>query len=439
MAVAERRFPEWMRRVPEAGARTFAVLGGIEASARAIVASVLPLAAYRAMGDAAGLSHVYLLVGLTSLAAALVLPALGRHVRRRYLYSSGALGLALAAALGGLFDGRFVVFALFAQAIGTVTLTVCFNAYLMDYIERTELGASESLRLFYSASAWTIGPFLGVWLMDEIGLAAPFVLSFAAAALLIAVFWFFRLGDGKVITRAKAPAPNPLAYLGSFARRPRLVAGWLFASIRSCGWVAFYVYVPVFAVEGGLGEKAGGFMVSLGSVYLFATPMMLRWLRRHSVRQGVMTGFVGATASWLAAALLLPGSAWLAALAIQGAALFMIFLDVVGGLPFLMAVKPSERTEMSAVYSTFRDVSNVVTPAIGSLVLLITPLGGVFLLVGGLFAGASLLASTLPARLGTARLRPAPARAANTLSTEPARLTIGGAAGNRPLARSPEA
>ena len=38
--------------------------------------------------------------------------------------------------------------ALFAQAIGTVTLTVCFNAYLMDYIERTELGASESLRLF---------------------------------------------------------------------------------------------------------------------------------------------------------------------------------------------------------------------------------------------------------------------------------------------------
>jgi hypothetical protein len=230
------------------------------------------------------------------------------------------------------------------------------------------------------------------------------------------------------------PAPNPLAYLGSFARRPRLVAGWLFASIRSCGWVAFYLYVPIFAVESGLGEKVGGFMVSLGSVYLFATPMMLRWLRRHSVRQAVMTGFVCATLSWIGAALLLQGSALLAAVALETAALFMIFLDVVGGLPFLMAVKPSERTEMSAVYSTFRDVSNVVTPAIGSLVLLAAPLGGVFLLLGGLFAGASVLASTLPARLGTARLRPP-----STAPSLPVReLTLSGAAGDRPLARSQE-
>ena len=66
MAVVERRFPEWMRHAPAAGARTFAILGGIEAAARAIVSSVLPLAAYRAMGDAAGLSRIYLIVGLVS-------------------------------------------------------------------------------------------------------------------------------------------------------------------------------------------------------------------------------------------------------------------------------------------------------------------------------------------------------------------------------------
>ncbi len=423
-----------MRRAPKAGARTFAILGGIEAAARAIVASVLPLAAYRTMGDAAGLSRIYLLVGLASLLAALILPALGRYVRRRFLYTAGALGLALAATLGGLLDGRFVLGALFLQAIGTVTLTVCFNAYLMDYIERTELGASESLRLFYSASAWTVGPFLGVWLMDEVGLAAPFVISFAASIILIAAFWCFRLGDGKAIARAKAPAPNPLAYLGRFARRPRLVAGWLFASIRSCGWVAFYLYVPIFAVESGLGEKVGGFMVSLGSLYLFATPFMLRWLRRHSVRQAVMTGFALGTVSWIGTAVLLPSNVWAAALALETAAFFMVFLDVVGGLPFLMAVKPSERTEMSAVYSTFRDVSNVVTPAIGSLVLLIAPLGGVFLLMGVLFASASLLASTLPARLGRARLQSPPSAAAFGSGTSP----FPTASGEAPLARSPE-
>jgi hypothetical protein len=87
----------------------------------------------------------------------------------------------------------------------------------------------------------------------------------------------------------------------------------------------------------------------------------------------------------------------------------MIFLDLVAGLPFLMAVKPSERTEMSAVYSTFRDVSHVATPAIGALVLLYFPLGGAFLLLGAMFGMTSALASRLPAELGRKRHRPQPA------------------------------
>ncbi len=416
MAVVERRFPEWLRHTKAPGARTFAVLGGIEACARAIISSVLPLTAYRIMGDAAGMSRIYLLVGLVSLAAALLLPGFSRVCRRRFLFTTGALCLAIAAVLGGLFDGRFVLAALFVQSIGTVTITVCYNAYLMDYIERTELGASESLRLFYSAAAWTVGPFLGVWLMDEIHIAVPFALSFVAAVTLIATFWWFRLGDGKAIARAAGPPANPLAYLSRFIRRKRLVAGWLFASIRSCGWVAFYLYVPIFAVESGLGEKAGGFMVSLGAVYLFVTPLMLRWARRRSVRSAVTIGFAWAAASWAVAAALLttgvlpagtlPIGALLTALALETAAFFMILLDMVAGLPFLMAVKPSERTEMSAVYSTFRDVSNVVTPAIGSLILLYLPLGGVFVTLGAMFAATSLLAKSLPAQLGVKRLRP---------------------------------
>lgn len=44
-------------------------------------------------------------------------------------------------------------------------------------------------------------------------------------------------------------------------------------------------------------------------------------------------------------------------------------LDVCGGLPFLMAVKPPERIEMSAVYSSYRDVSGILSPAFAALVL----------------------------------------------------------------------
>ena len=56
------------------------------------------------------------------------------------------------------------------------------------------------------------------------------------AVTLLAVFWVLRLGNGKQIQRAKKPATNPVAYLGRFFRQPRLIAGWLFAVMRSCGW-----------------------------------------------------------------------------------------------------------------------------------------------------------------------------------------------------------
>ncbi len=68
-----------------------------------------------------------------------------------------------------------------------------------------------------------------------------------------------------------------------------------------------------------------------------------------------------------------------------------------------MAVKPSQRTEMSAVYSTYRDVSGVLTPGAAKLVLLVAPLPAVFAAMGlGLFS-AMLIASRLHYRLGIKR------------------------------------
>ena len=65
----------------------------------------------------------------------------------------------------------------------------------------------------------------------------------------------------------------------------------------------------------------------------------------------------------------------------------LVWLDICGGLPFLMSVKPSERTEMSAVYSSFRDVSGIVTPGVAWMVLHIAPMEAVFATMAvGMFA-----------------------------------------------------
>ncbi len=70
------------------------------------------------------------------------------------------------------------------------------------------------------------------------------------------------------------------------------------------------------------------------------------------------------------------------------------------GLPFLMAVKPSERTELSAVYSTDRDVSGVLSPAVARLVLAVAPLVTVFAVGGLSLVACGWLALKLHPRLG---------------------------------------
>lgn len=406
----ERRIPEWLRHAPSPGVRGFAAIAGIESAARGVLISVFPLAMYRAFQDAGAISRIYFLVGVASLVAGLLVPWITRFVPRRWTYTVGGSLYLVSAGLAISGGKTAIALALLSSSIATVTVFVCFNAYVLDYISRVELGRCETLRLFYSAAGWTAGPVCGVWLMHWWE-PAPFIVSGLAAVVLLATFWALRLGNGKLITRAVNPPPNPLAYLPRFFAQPRLVAGWLFAVLRSCGWWVYVVYLPIFAVENGLGERLGGVALSITNGLLFLTPFMLRWMQRRSVRQAVRTGFllsgalfvfagIGSNSPWLAVALLMAGS------------VLLILLDVCAGLPFLMAVRPAERTEMSAVYSSFRDVSGILTPGAAWVLLLFLPLSAVFALVGSGLLVAWGIAGRLHPRLGTARaFRPLPKQA----------------------------
>jgi MFS transporter, ACDE family, multidrug resistance protein len=91
---------------------------------------------------------------------------------------------------------------------------------------------------------------------------------------------------------------------------------------------------------------------------------------------------------------------WAAVLMLMAGSAFLILLDIAGGLPFLMAVKPSERTEMSAVYSSFRDVSGIVTPGVAWVVLIVAPLAGIFAVIGSGLLAMHALAGRLHPNLG---------------------------------------
>jgi hypothetical protein len=68
-----------------------------------------------------------------------------------------------------------------------------------------------------------------------------------------------------------------------------------------------------------------------------------------------------------------------------------------------MAVKPSERTEMAAIYSTFRDASGILTPGAAWLVLLVAPLPAVFAVASVAMMACVGVAARLHPRLGQPR------------------------------------
>ncbi|MDP2121778.1 MAG: MFS transporter [Hoeflea sp.] len=380
---------------------SFAILAACEASARATLISVYPVLMYRALGSATSVSEAYVLIGCSGLACALGVPLLARYVPRRWLYTLGILIMVAGSALGGFFDARFIPVAVALNSVGLVIVAVCFNAYVMDYVERASMGRIESRRLLFSGIPWSVGPFLGVVLMD-LHPKIPFLISIAACLVMLFYFWHLRMGDGKVITSARRPPANPLRYLPRFFRQPTLVAGWFYATMRSVGWSIYIIYVPIFAVKSGLSDQIGGLALSISNAFLFLTPLMLGYLQKTGVRNALVTGFAGSGVLFVAATLL-SGFPWPAIAILVSATLFLVLLDICGGLPFLLTVKPSERTQMAAVYSTFRDVASVGSPAFAWLVLLFMPVHGVFAATGAALLGCALIARRTHPGLGRRR------------------------------------
>jgi ACDE family multidrug resistance protein len=357
-------YPVTLPRTPKL--QHFAMLAGLEAAVRGSLISVMPLVVRDAMGSTQDASKVYFLAGLVSLCWGLMVPWANRHVPRRWMYTIGCSMYFVGMSLALVGTPLTAALSLMCNSMATVTNFVCFNAYVMDYVDRANLGRSQSLTMFYAATPWAVGPMLGVWLHDQ-WQPLPFLLAGSFAAALITTFWILRLGNGKQIAKATGPTPNPLAYLGRFFAQPRLIAGWIFAVIRSTGWWVYVVYLPYFCIEQGLGNKVGGMALSISNAMLFGAPFLLRFARRSSVRVSVRWAF-----------------------------------GLCGGL-FLMSVKPSERTEMSAVYSSFRDVSSIVTPGMAWAVLYFAPTAAIFAATAALMGAAWTIAGNLHPRLGTPR------------------------------------
>ena len=338
--------------------------------------TVIPLQALRLLGDAQRVSLLYFVVSSVAVAGSLTVPVLLRGLPRRAVFAIGVTAQIgcmpmLASEWVPLFAAGMAL-----QVVGIAAAEITLNLYVLDHIPRRELIRFEPLRLFYAGIGWMVGPWLGVYMQQAIHWA-PFALSALTTAVM--AVYYLRLGLGSIRAvepRAQIPA-NPLRFIPAFFRQPRLALAWLLAVGRACWWVVFMIYGPIYIVQTGGGETIAAAIVSLGNATVFLVRLWGRVARAHGIRRLLLWGYATTGLLTMLVAFA-PPVAWLGASLLLAAALAASTIDGVGNVPFLRAVRPLQRVQMLSVYITYRDGSQLLPPAIFSLLVAFTSLSAVF-------------------------------------------------------------
>ncbi|MFL5259682.1 MAG: MFS transporter [Hyphomicrobiales bacterium] len=359
------------------------MLFAVESFARSLIAAIVSVQAHDLLGEAQRVSVLFTCVSITVLlTTTLGLPYLFRRLPRRWMYTLGATELIVACTGFATYSLPGQVAGMILRNAGAATLNVTLSLYILDNIKRGDLVRSEPLRLTLSTVSWTLGPFTGVWLYEHYGPWAPQVLSILVSLVLIALFWHLRLNDHPVIRAAKASPRTSLANIRRYMEQPRLRLAWLIAFGRSCFWSTFFVYGPLLMIEGKLGKEAGGILISAGNAVLCTAFLFGKVAERLGLRVVIAGAFLAVALLSLGAGIAGTSAPVAAGLLLLGGTIGTSALDGVGGIPFLRAVRPHERAQMTAVYRSYIDFSDLIPSFIYSFALLLFPLGIVFTLLG---------------------------------------------------------
>ncbi|MSO92626.1 MAG: MFS transporter [Rhodospirillales bacterium] len=390
--------PAWLGAPGRISIAAFLILFSLESGCRAIAIAVVPIEALSRLGDAQKVSLLYFCVSSGALFTSLLTSAFVRWIGRRGLFSLGTVSFMASGFLYTVPGVAPFAAALALQVFATLAIEMTLNLFLLDNVRRQEMGRFEPLRIFWIGSSWIACPWLGIYLQKNVHALAPYAIIGASALLLLAFFWMLRPTESTVLPAEARPPVNPIVNLPRFIRQPRLVLAWVLAVGRHAFWIMFFVYAPIYAVTSGLGELAGGLIVSLGTAWLVTVPFLGRLGRKHGFRRLLMLGFVLAGVFSIVAAAV-AGLPWLGAAALVVAALGGIIIDSGGNVHFLRAVHARERAEMTAVFATFRYTAQLLPPGLFSLILFVYELPAVFVLGGVLMLVMAFYCRYLPRRL----------------------------------------
>lgn len=377
---------------------SLARLSGAEGFARAVLVGVVPIVALEALGNKQAVSYVYFAGAVFTLMVTLNIGTLERFLHRRWVVTLGGMFLLVAAVFLYLqYDPLFALGIGMRSAAASV-FSVCMSLYIMDYIGKRELTRNESRRMFYSGVVWLIGPSLGIWVHENMQPVLVYAISATAAIAMLGYFWKLRLGDDEVVRTARSHPKNPLRAVIRYLGQPRLRVAYGITISRSCFWVALFVYGAIYVVEAGLPNWMVGMLLSGVSGLLLLSPLVRKLADRFGTRQVIILSLILTGASTIVLGLMgAPkpiGILFWVIGAIGGAA-----LDVLANIPFMRLVKPRERIEMTMVFSTWREGSELLTPALAAVVLFFGSFWAFYIVLGLMHIASAIGATYLPKRL----------------------------------------
>lgn len=395
----ENRPVVWTSRLTTPGAGAFAVLFGLEAFGRALLTTALPIQTLKIVGSDEGVSSLFLIGSIVAILVIFAIPRLVAWMGRARLCSFAVLLIAASSGLFILQELPSQIFGFAARACGVAILYAGLSLFILEHIRRHELGRSEPLRMLSVGIGWSVGPITGVQLEAMWGPLAPFIASGAVAIVLLGYFWGLRFRNLPIVRQA-APTQigNPFGHLREFLSRPRLVLAWVQAVGRGMFWASFVIYTPLYATATGLGAGIGGILVSIGSGFMLLMPLWGWTARRYGIRRVSLIAFpIAATGMMLAG--LLSGWPWIGAGAAICAACAMTVIDGYGNALFFRACKPTQRTTMTPVFATQRDVANIGHAGLFSVLLIFFPIQAVYITLGVALFGLTLLSTQINRRL----------------------------------------
>ncbi|MGH6719400.1 MAG: MFS transporter [Alphaproteobacteria bacterium] len=374
-------FATWVRRFRTPGVVVFATMDALDSMARAMLVTVVPLQAFDAFHDARDVSLVFTLGGVAGFVALFAIPRLIRILRRRAVFMLGELLVVVVCGALATATQVGVAAGIFLRTFATSCITVTFSLYILDTFHKRDFVRLEPIRLAAVAGPWTIGPFLGVWLYDQVSPLATYALSAFCALMVLGYFLWLGLREGAGTAAPRTPR-SAAASIARFVAQPRLRLAWILIFGRSCWWSMFFIYLPLYMVSAGAGEQAAALIISASSVLLVASPAVGWLARRFRLRPVMLVAYIGCGVVSIVAGLT-AHDPWLTGGLLLFAALGPVCLDSLAPITYYRAVHAYERAEMTTVYITWRDVSNLATPALGALVLSFLPLPWVFVTIGG--------------------------------------------------------